>query len=127
MTELLVLMAHGSRDPRWRAPFEQLIADITHPAVVLCYMEMAEPTLPQAVAQWMTQHPQACSGLSRIRIWPLFWSAGSHVAQDIPRLVDDLRQQYPHLSVESFQPMGEHPDVQALIRQLITQQLNTPL
>lgn len=114
---LLVLMAHGSRDPRWRQPFEQLLADLEHPACMLCYMEMAEPTLLQAVAAY----PQ----VKTVVIWPLFWSAGSHVRTDVQEQAQALQRERPHCQVKVLPPMGEHPAIQTLVRQLIQQQLDT--
>jgi len=39
-----LLLAHGSRDPDWRRPFEWIAADLraAHPerSIVLCYLEM---------------------------------------------------------------------------------------
>ena len=44
-----ILLAHGSRDPRWRASFEQLASALQarDPArrVWLAYLELASPSL----------------------------------------------------------------------------------
>ena len=53
--ERLVLFAHGSPDPRWRAPFERLADEVAAEAgrerVRLAYMESAEPTLFEALRE----------------------------------------------------------------------------
>ena len=49
----IVLFAHGSRDPAWRAPIEAIAARMRaiEPAarVVCAYLELTEPSLPDAV------------------------------------------------------------------------------
>jgi sirohydrochlorin cobaltochelatase len=51
ITMALILIAHGSRDPRWQQPFEQLLQRLKQAkpgaAIELAYMEFAEPTLLQ--------------------------------------------------------------------------------
>ena len=47
--EAHLLLAHGSRDPEWRLPFEILAADLKaiHPEhpIRLCYLELWHPML----------------------------------------------------------------------------------
>jgi sirohydrochlorin cobaltochelatase len=117
---LVVLMAHGSRDPRWRQPFDALMARLPQSpttAVALCFMEMAEPTLEQVMADY----PE----LTHLTVWPIFWAAGSHVATDIPEQVAALQRQRPHLVIDVLPPVGEHPAIQATLQQVITNALAT--
>ena len=50
----IVLFAHGSRDPLWRAPIEAVATRIAQQApdcpVRCAYLELTTPDLPQAVA-----------------------------------------------------------------------------
>src|SRR5512139_2718070 len=112
----LVLFAHGSRDPRWRAPFERLAADLAAELgpdrVRLAYMEFVGPTLAEVAAE------DARDGVARLRLMPLFLSAGAHVAQDIPQQVGAARQAHPALRIEVMGPVGEHPRFVALVREL---------
>ena len=118
MSSLLVLMAHGSRDPRWREPFETLHKDLNRSDIRLCYMEFVGPTLADVVKDALeTQDKEA--PITDIRVLPLFWSAGSHVSTDIQELCAELRNDYPDLKVEQLPPIGEHPQLQSLLRELI--------
>jgi sirohydrochlorin cobaltochelatase len=119
-TNLLVLMAHGSRDPRWRAPFETLLEQLRQEQgalqpIALCYMEMAEPTLRQVVQEALHQNP----ALTTVKILPLLMAAGAHFANDIKALTLDLRHQHPQLSVLVAPPVGEHPQVQAALKYVV--------
>ena len=110
-----ILLAHGSRDPQWRRPFEVLLATLQmqfgNHAVYLAYMEMAEPTLAD-VAVTANQ-----AGKTQWQIFPLFMSAGGHVRHDIPPMIESLKKNYPDVSVEILPPLGEHP----LVHQAITE------
>jgi sirohydrochlorin cobaltochelatase len=110
----LVLFAHGSIDPRWRAPFERLLADLqaSHgaDAVRLGYMEFARPSLEDVAAEAVRD------GVSKLRVLPLFMAAGAHVAADIPVQAQQARAF--GLEVEVLPPVGEHPRFAALLREL---------
>jgi sirohydrochlorin cobaltochelatase len=89
----LILMAHGARDPRWSAPFEQTAARLRerHPGnrVALAYLELMQPSLAEAGAEL------AAAGCTAVDVLPLFLGAGGHVRKDIPAQVEALRAAHP--------------------------------
>ena len=105
----IVLFAHGSRDPLWRAPIEAVaepIRTLAPGAAVACaYLEYTEPTLETVVAQL------AGSGATAITVWPMFLGTGRHARDDLPRLVDALRAQHPGIDFTLQAAIAEHPDV----------------
>ena len=105
----IVLFAHGSRDPLWRAPIEAVaerIRTLAPGAAVACaYLEYTEPTLETVVAQL------AGSGATAIAVWPMFLGTGRHARDDLPRLVDALRVQHPGIDFTLQPAIAEHPDV----------------
>jgi sirohydrochlorin cobaltochelatase len=109
MTTLgVIVFAHGSRDPQWRAPVDAVARRIAEraPGTLACtaYLELTEPDLPTA----------------RIRVLPLFFGMGKHAREDLPRLVDDLRREHAEVPVELMPTAGEDPQ---LIDLLATQAL----
>ena len=110
----LLLFAHGSRDPRWRAPFEALEAtlrcELGEDRVRLAYMEFAGPTLPDAAAEAVRD------GVATLRVLPLFLSAGAHVATDIPAQTAEARRRQPTLTIEVLPPIGEDPRFVTLMK-----------
>ncbi len=112
----LILIAHGSKDPRWCKPFERLEkslkSDLGANGVFLSYMEFAEPTLMEAASKAVN------SGTKTIKVLPLFMAGGSHVDQDIPPQVESVRKQFPGVQVELLPPIGEHPEFVKLICQV---------
>ncbi len=105
MTSGVILFAHGSRDPLWRRPMEAVAARVADRApgtpVRCAYLELTEPDLPTAAAEL------AALGLTAVRIVPMFLGAGRHVREDLPALVDSLRQRHPQVSWTLQPPVGE--------------------
>ncbi|MBX2859895.1 MAG: CbiX/SirB N-terminal domain-containing protein [Vampirovibrio sp.] len=112
----LVLYAHGSRDPRWKQPFEKMLASLQESVgatkVSLAYMEMATPTLTDVARQ------AAAEGVTELTVLPIFWSAGAHVSQDIPRIADSVHQEFPNLTMTVLPPAGEHPKIVDALMQI---------
>jgi sirohydrochlorin cobaltochelatase len=108
LTAGIVLFAHGSRDPQWARPFEQLAATLsqrTNAQVTLAYLELMQPSLDEAVAQLATR------GATSIRVVPIFLGQGGHVREDLPKLVANAREKHPEIKIELEQPIGEQPAV----------------
>lgn len=113
MKPLLILFAHGSRDPDWNATFEALTERVAGrlgaAAVRLAYLEFASPTLEEAVRE------AAAEGRDMVRILPLFLASGKHVREDLPTLVRRLREATPDLRIELLPPVGEDPGLLDLL------------
>jgi sirohydrochlorin cobaltochelatase len=113
----IVLFAHGSRDPEWARPFEQLAATLartTHQPVVLAYLELMRPPLDEAISALLKQ------GAMSIRVVPVFLGQGGHVKEDLPRLVERARKNHPHIAITLEPPIGEQPAVIDAIAAAIT-------
>lgn len=110
----LVLLAHGSRDPGWRAPFERLAQELTKSLgpgrVRLAYLEFNLPTLSDALAE------ASLEGVSHVRILPLFAASGKHAREDVPREVATAGQATPDTTFELLPPLGDDPRFVALMR-----------
>ena len=103
--EGIVLFAHGSRDPEWARPFERIAAALSKRKeflVRIAYLELMQPSLDTAIADLVA------SGAGSIRIVPLFFGAGGHVREDLPRLVAAAN---PPVPVTIDPPIGEQAEV----------------
>jgi sirohydrochlorin cobaltochelatase len=112
-TQGIVLFAHGSRDPLWRAPIEAVEAHIRahHPGVAVrcAYLELTTPDLPQAVDDLVDQ------GATAVTIVPMFLGTGKHAREDLPVLVAELRARHPLVQVHVQAAIGEDPRMTALM------------
>lgn len=108
MKEGLVLFAHGSRDPAWSRPFEQIAASLARKApavpVMLAYLEHG-PSLDEALAAL------AAKGAATVRIVPAFLGQGGHVKEDLPRLLERARAMHPGMALTLDRTIGEQPSV----------------
>ena len=102
----VILLAHGSRDPKWTATFDALFERVSHANSVehvsLAYMELAEPTLESALDTARE------SGATHIQVLPLFFAAGRHLREDVPRQIATYASQHTGTDIELLPPVGEH-------------------
>jgi sirohydrochlorin cobaltochelatase len=109
MTRGLILFAHGSREPGWAEPFEQLAARVRVAApraqVGLAFLELMQPDLAGAAAQLVS------AGVDTIRIVPIFLGQGGHLRRDLPLLVNDLQAQFPEAKFACAPAAGDDAGV----------------
>lgn len=105
MSRALILFAHGSRDPLWRAPMESVAARAAaldpQVRVACAYLELMTPDLPSCAAALVTE------GMTEITILPMFLGVGRHAREDLPVLVETLRRQHPQVNFSLRPAIGE--------------------
>jgi sirohydrochlorin cobaltochelatase len=142
LPDAIILFAHGSRDPLWRKPIEavaqQILAQQPTTPVRCAYLELCEPSLPEAVqdivfainsiadnADFMpTNGPKSLpkpSSQARIRIVPMFLGMGKHAREDLPQLVAQLRLAHPQISFEVSPAVGEDARLTQLLAEIALQ------
>ena len=109
----IILFGHGSRDALWHLPI-QAVAErirVTSPSttVTCAYLELTEPSLPDAAASLIT------TGVSYITILPMFLGVGRHAREDLPALITDLKQNHPSTTFQVQPAVGENPAVLDLL------------
>lgn len=128
-TKAVLLLAHGSSDPQWRIPFQTLLAHLQQQSpeqvIELAYLELSTPLLEDAIQQHIQR------GVTNIDIIPLFFSAGRHLRQDVPALLNDLIAEWAkkgrHLHLQLHAPVGMHPKVLQAIGQVVSDSLTDML
>jgi sirohydrochlorin cobaltochelatase len=99
----ILLVAHGSRDPGWVTPFEQLRERVGAHGhrVVLAYLERMVPDIETAVRELVAQE------CTHAVVVPLFLGQGGHVREDLPRIVAAEMQRHPSIMLTLMPPIGE--------------------
>ena len=109
----IILLAHGSRDPLWKAPIVAVAAHIEKLAPLIAvrcaYLEVMAPDLAGSVAEL------ASLGVLAIRVIPLFLGMGKHTREDLPRLLASVRADNPQIAFDLRPALGEEQQVIELI------------
>lgn len=58
-------------------------------------------------------------GIRKFRIVPVFFGAGGHIKQDLPALVEAIRNKKPKIEISLEPPVGEQPEVISAIARAI--------
>ncbi|MGH6631157.1 MAG: sirohydrochlorin chelatase [Burkholderiales bacterium] len=113
----IILFAHGARDPQWARPFQQLVTELGEllpgERIVLAFLELMQPSLPDCVAALYAD------GLRNLRIVPVFLGSGGHLKVDLPKIENQLRNQFKDIEITIDPPIGEQPAVIGAIAKAI--------
>lgn len=105
MKSALILFGHGARDPEWAVPIRKLQRRVAQQrpdlTVEVAFLELAEPLLPEAIEKL------ASSQYTRIAIVPVFLAQGGHLKNDVPRLLGELRERFPGITLELWPALGD--------------------
>jgi sirohydrochlorin ferrochelatase len=109
VTELVVLLAHGSPDPR-SAHAVCAIAQTysaTHPDVLVrvAYLQHNWPTLSAAVGRELDT-----GEVTGVRVQPLLLSAATHALRDVPNAVAKAERDH-RMSISVGEPLGMDPSL----------------
>jgi sirohydrochlorin cobaltochelatase len=113
MTRAIVLFGHGSRDPQWREPMDEVArrirARVGAVDVRCAFLDLEAPDLATAVREL------AEAGAGSIRVVPMFLGAGRHAREDLPRLLEQCREAHPTVHFDLQPSVGENPRVLDLV------------
>jgi sirohydrochlorin cobaltochelatase len=99
----VVLMAHGTPTPQANAPIYDVAKELEqriHVPVKVAFMECNEPMIPEAIDDF------AKRDYKTIIAMPYFLHLGSHVREDLPRLIDESRAHHPDKTIFLTEHLG---------------------
>jgi len=103
----VMLIAHGSRRPAANADLLELVELLVsrggYSLVEPAFLELAEPTIPQAAKTCVRR------GARRILMLPFFLSAGNRVTIDLQRYAREFAMEFPRAEFVVCPPLGLHP------------------
>jgi sirohydrochlorin ferrochelatase len=120
----IIVVDHGSRMPAANALLDGVVAlyrEATGAAIVEpAHMELAAPTLEDAVARCIEQ------GARTIVVHPYFLAPGRHSTGDIPRMVEELAPRHPEVHFHVTEPLGLDPAMAGIMHRRILASLDRP-
>ena len=106
----LLIMVHGTPRPQSNGDMFEVVEMVrqtqTFARVEVGFMECNEPTIPDAIATL------AGAGAQKIVAVPYFLHTGTHVADDLPTLLEAAQTQYPHIEFLMGDYLG-HDEIMA--------------
>ena len=109
----LLIIDHGSRKQGANEVVIE-IASLVHKMsnsliVQHAHMELATPTIQQAFDRFVE------AGVHNIIVQPYFLGPGRHSTSDIPKMVGEIVQKHPKISVQIGAPLGVHRKMAELV------------
>lgn len=117
----VIVIDHGSRLAAANEMLDDVVAmyrkttgaDLVEPA----HMELAEPTLEDAVAKCVAH------GATAIVVHPYFLAPGRHSTSDIPGMVAEIAPRYPAIDFRVTAPLGVDDIMARLMHRRILESL----
>ncbi len=105
MTDILLLIGHGSRDEAAIAEYQQFadtLALALGLSVKACFLEFADPPIVEGLRACVDQ------GAKHIVALPLFLGAARHQKNDVPAIINWARQAWSDVQIQYGTPIGVH-------------------
>ncbi|MCB9757889.1 MAG: CbiX/SirB N-terminal domain-containing protein [Candidatus Omnitrophica bacterium] len=114
----VLLVSHGSRITKTKQEVLSLIEKLKNllgiSFIECAFLEIETPSIPDAIAGCINK------GATEIIVLLNFLNAGRHVDTDIPRILNEARQQFPNIRIILTKPIGQHWEIPQLFSQIVT-------
>lgn len=101
----ILLLAHGSRREDTKRTVNVIAGRLEEKLLIskvwVGYMEMAEPSIHEAVEDMVR------NGVEHIYAVPIFLFDGIHIVKDIPDELEEIRRKHPGLQITLAKTIGE--------------------
>ena len=113
MSDAIILLAHGARDPNWARPIEAIAARLRDllpdTPVEPAFLELMPPDLETAATTLVAE------GARSLRVVPVFLGQAGHVKRDLPAKIEGLREKldglHAGIRIDLDTAIGEQPEV----------------
>ena len=114
MQDMMVLLAHGSRDESWAQTFRTMTQTLCQDKqnIRLAFMELNSPSLEDIAKEAVKL------GCQSLTVLPLFLAKGKHLKKDIPQQLSALEGSLG-ISTNLLPPIGEQPELAFAIHQIV--------
>lgn len=115
MKTAMLVMVHGSPRPVANNDMFAVVDVVrergTFPIVEVGFMEVNEPTIPEAIVRCVEQ------GAEQVIAVPYFLHTGNHVTDDLPTLLEKAQTTYPQVQFLMGDYLGHDPILADVIAQ----------
>ena len=117
----LLLVAHGSRRQASNVEVTEIAQLLRkrvagqYPLTGCAFLELAEPSIPEGIEKLIQ------AGATEIVILPYFLSAGRHIQEDVPGIVQSVQEKHPNIKMTIAPYLGEDEKVVDLLADISIQ------
>ena len=113
MSSALLVMVHGTPRPESNAEMFEVVEEVRsrgiYPIVRVGFMECNEPSIPEAIERCIAD------GASSIIAVPYFLHTGTHVAGDLPALLEDAYAKHSEVVFKMGRYIGPSPRITEIL------------
>jgi sirohydrochlorin cobaltochelatase len=116
----VIVIGHGSRSKDAKEAFYQIIEQLKSSIqgeVEGCFMEISEPFIPETIEKMYSK------GVREITVLPYFLFNGIHIKEDIPEILQSVKDKYTDLTVSIAQPIGYHNALVEILKERLLGEL----
>jgi sirohydrochlorin ferrochelatase len=117
----VLIVAHGSRNPKAEEEFLQIVAQLRHyldyPVLQPAWLEINQPDIATGLNLCLEQ------GADKIVLMPYFLNYGNHVLRDIPGIVETWQKENPNIPVT----ITKHLSVSQKLLELVQERIQETL
>ena len=115
----LLLVAHGSRRAESNKEVRRLTQAVRERAgerlddVQCAFLELAMPSIAEGIDAAVAR------GATELIVIPYLLAAGTHVVNDIPKILEERRRAHPGVNIQATVHMGASPELPDLLLGLV--------
>lgn len=113
----LILIAHGSKKKESNEEFRELVKLIReknshkYQNIIAAFLEMESPSIENVVKELSSKK------ISSITFYPFFLNSGKHVINDIPNIIQNLKEEYVDIEFNLLPHFGQSSKIVSIISQ----------
>ena len=116
----ILLVSHGSKAPKAREEIEALAAQLKKKSgvgiVQPAFLEIESPDITGGIRQCVRK------GATEVTILLNFLNSGRHVADDIPKIIRQARENHPGIKFRTTRPIGQQNYLVDILLKLLDEQ-----
>jgi len=107
--KFVLLISHGSRFSKTKEEVKILVRRLRESSSInifeYAFLEIETPSIPDGIETCIQK------GATDILILLNFLNSGRHVDEDIPKIIEKAKRQYPNISFHISKPVGQHENI----------------
>ena len=115
----IIFIAHGSKKEQSNEEFKELVEAISHKDKTYglkkaAFLELSSPDIKSVVTEFIIK------GAREIVFYPYFLNSGKHVLVDLPKIVDELKNEHRNILFKVLPHFGQSEKIEDIILHDIT-------